>query len=169
MRPAKTTPEMRCSMCGVRLQRKRFNGRLEDYGAFKKRRFCSLSCANSRTKGGLSRKAFHAQARKYRKTACECCGGKARLQVHHINEDWTDNRPTNLQTLCVFCHQFWHATHRRHGVKPSTPMPPMPFLSQLMSQAASDGCVGTVTPSSRSSRRPSSKPISTSGDDHEDV
>lgn len=127
-RQPKPTSEKRCSMCGCRLVRKRFNGRLEDYQAFEMRQFCSLSCANSRTKGGLSRKAYHAQARKHRRESCECCGSDYRLHVHHIDEDWTNNLSTNLQTLCVFCHQFWHATHRRRGVKPSSAMSPMPFL-----------------------------------------
>lgn len=130
-RPAKSTPEKRCTMCGCRLQRRRFGERLEDFQAFMKRQFCSLSCANSRTKGGTSRRAYQAQARKLRKEACECCGSVKLLHVHHINEDWSDNRPENTQTLCVFCHQFWHATHRRAGVKPSTAMPPMPFLSSV--------------------------------------
>ncbi len=120
----KESPEKRCLICGARFQRRRLvGGRLEDLSAYMKRRFCSLSCANSRTKGGLSRKAFHAQARKHRKAACGACGGTSRLHVHHINEDWMNNSPENLQTLCVFCHQFWHATHRRLGVTPSTAMP----------------------------------------------
>lgn len=121
--PRKAEPEKRCMICGKRLSRKRFGTRLEDLTAFKKRQFCSLSCANSRTKGGLSRKAFHAQARKHRKPSCECCGAIKRLQVHHVNENWRDNSTANLQTLCVFCHQFWHATHRRLGVTPSLRMP----------------------------------------------
>lgn len=129
--PAKKTPEKRCMICGARFQRKRFaGGRLEDLTAYMRRQFCSLSCANSRTKGGLSRKAYHAQARKQRKPHREACGGRNRLHAHHINEDWTDNRPKNIQTLCIFCHQFWHAMHRRLGVKPSTPMPGLLSPSQ---------------------------------------
>ena len=125
----KPTPEKRCVICSTRFQRKRFASGLEDYAAYMKRRFCSLSCANSRSKGGKSRKAYCAQARKLRKPACESCGTPSRLHAHHINENWRDNRPENIQTLCVFCHQFWHATHRRRGVKPSTAMPQM--LSRL--------------------------------------
>lgn len=124
MQLVKPTPEKRCGICGTRFQRKRLEGgRLEDVTAFLKRRFCSLSCANSRTRGGLSRKAFHARARKLRRANCQACGTAKKLHVHHINEDWRDNRPENVQTLCIFCHQFWHATHRRLGVKPSVAMP----------------------------------------------
>ena len=136
----KPTPEKRCLICGKRFQRKRFvGGTLEDYTAYMKRRFCSLSCANSRTKGGLSRKAFHAQARKLKATNCAACGSSERLQVHHINENWTDNRPENLQTLCIFCHQFWHAMHRRRGALSSTAMPLMlsPSPSELPIVSAS--------------------------------
>ena len=148
----KPTPEKRCLMCGCRLQRKRFNGRLEDLQAFTKRQFCSLSCANSRTKGGLSRKAFHAQARKHMKPACECCGATKYRHVHHVDEDWTNNAPSNLQTLCVFCHQFWHAMHKRRGVKTSTRMPQL--LSPLPTEPTPewDDCAPTATRSSRRSR-----------------
>jgi hypothetical protein len=126
--PIKSTPEKRCGICGRRFRRIRFeSGRLEDYQAFMLRQFCSLSCANSRSKGGLSRKAFHARARKKRKKFCEACGSKNRLHVHHLDEDWTNNADGNLQTLCIFCHQFWHATHRRLGLKPSMRMPELPF------------------------------------------
>lgn len=122
-------PEKRCSTCGCRLARKRFGERLEDMGAFKKRQFCSLSCANSREKGGKSRKAYHARARKHRLPACECCGDTRYRQVHHVDEDWTNNAPANLQTLCIFCHHFWHAMHIRRGKKCGKRMPDLqPFL-----------------------------------------
>ena len=155
--PAKPTPEKRCSTCGARLLRKRYNERLEDLGAFKRRRFCSLSCANSRSKGGLSRKAFHAQARKHMKPACESCGGKNQRHVHHVDEDWTNNKPANLQTLCAFCHQFWHAMHRRLGVKPSMRMPPL--LSPLPTEPTPewDDCAPTATRSSRRAPKRGSK------------
>lgn len=149
----KKTREKRCGMCGARFQRRRFeSGRLEDLAAFMKRQFCSLSCANSRTKGGLSRKAFHAQARKQRKPHCECCGTSKRREVHHVNEDWTDNSPANLQTLCIFCHTFWHAMHRRLGLKPNSRMPAMlsPCVLERVVALADSG--PTETRSSRRSR-----------------
>lgn len=30
------------------------------------------------------------------------------LQVHHVNDDHTDNRLENLVTVCPFCHQVFH-------------------------------------------------------------
>ena len=127
-RPAKQAPDKRCMICGTRFGRKRFtDGRLEDLTAFMKRGFCSLSCANSRSKGGLSRKAFHYHARKSRLGACECCGANKRLQVHHLDENWMNNESANLQTLCIFCHHFWHAMHRRLGVTPTKRMPKLCF------------------------------------------
>ncbi len=155
----KPDPEKRCMICGCRLQRRRMpSGRLEDLGAFLRRQFCSLSCANSRAKGGTSRKAYHAQARKHRKTECESCGCQTRLHVHHLNEDWRNNDPSNLQTLCIFCHQFWHATHRRLGLKPSQRMPKLDFLSAQVAPPAWDDCAVTAMLLFHSKRRSSSKP-----------
>lgn len=62
------------------------------------------------------------------KTACECCGRKDRLAIHHINEDWQDESPENLQTLCVNCHQQWHGLHRKLGLPCSVPMPSLASL-----------------------------------------
>ncbi len=162
----KPTPEKRCSICGARFQRTRNeSGRLEDYQHFMNRRFCSLSCANSRSKGGLSRNAYQARARKHLKIACECCGTSERLHAHHVNQDWTDNRPENVQTLCVFCHQFWHATHKRLGVEPTKPMPPLASLSPLAPVPEWCDCAVTAMQSMpkrpKRSSKPSSKPKKT--------
>src|SRR6185503_3483318 len=122
--PTKAVPEKRCLICTKHLRRRRYpNGDLQPYNEFMRRKFCSRSCANSRTKGGLSRKAYGAQARKLTKKFCECCGSVSRLHAHHVDEDWKNNNPGNIQTLCVFCHQFWHATHKRLGVSPHGRMP----------------------------------------------
>lgn len=104
---------------------------MQDATSFLRQRFCSLRCSNSRSKGGISRKAFHYQARKMRGPECECCGTTKSLHAHHIDEDWTNNSPGNIQTLCVFCHQFWHAMHRRRGAKPFAPMPDARFFMIL--------------------------------------
>lgn len=122
-----------CETCTRLLQRRRNDsGRLEGYRDFMRRRFCSLSCANSRSKGGASRKAAHYHARKLRGPNCEACGTPHRLQAHHVDENWMNNSPENIQTLCIHCHHFWHALHRRHGVQPTRHMPKLDFLSVKM-------------------------------------
>lgn len=95
------------------MERKRSNGRLEDAGVFRRRRFCSLTCANSRidvTKGTL-----HYRARKLRGPACEACGATTSLHAHHVDQNPANNTPENVQTLCKRCHDFWHATQKRRG------------------------------------------------------
>ena len=162
-RIAKPVQPKNCETCAKPLTRKHnAAGRLEDYRSFTRRRFCSLSCANSRPKGGGSRKASHYQARKLRGPECECCGTTKRLHAHHVNEDWRDNRPENVQTLCIFCHQFWHATHRRLGVKPTARMPRLASLWATTPHPESAGSEPPETPSSRRKRQSSSPASSTS-------
>ena len=150
--PRKLEPTKFCETCALPLLRKHnAAGRLEGYRDFTRRRFCSLSCANSRPKGGESRKAYHYRARKMRGPTCECCGTTKRLHAHHVNEDWKNNSPANVQTLCIFCHQFWHATHRRLGLTPTHRMPSLVSLLAGERPPAWDGCAPTATRSSRRS------------------
>lgn len=88
------------------MERKRYGEQLEDMGAFKRRRFCSLRCAN--TKQDVNPKQLHQRARKFRKSACEECGATTKLHVHHLDENPKNNDPSNLQTLCASCHLRWH-------------------------------------------------------------
>ena len=120
----KSTPEKHCEHCGNAFHRKRCkSGRLEDAGAYLRRRFCSLSCANSQYKGGDSRTRSHVRARKHLASSCAACGSTKNLYVHHADENWKNNSPGNLQTLCESCHKSWHATRRARGVKPAGFMP----------------------------------------------
>jgi hypothetical protein len=110
-----------CECCGTEMQRKRFNGRLEDLSVFMKRRFCSLSCANTRT--DLTKHGYSWRARKHLKKECEACGYARALQAHHIDQDKTHNEPENIQTLCKHCHDFWHTTEKRIGKMVAGRMP----------------------------------------------
>src|SRR5260221_12255202 len=96
-RPATPTPPKSCERCGKPLTRKRFSGRLEDYGTFLRRRFCDLSCANSRS--DVTRGGYLWRARKLRGPKCEACGTTRRLHAHHVNGDITLTTPENIQTL----------------------------------------------------------------------
>jgi hypothetical protein len=135
-----------CEVCGNGFYRRQSPcGAWESQPCFEKRSYCSLSCANSRRKGGISRKAYHAQARKFRGKHCEACGATKRLHAHHVNADWMDNRPENIQTLCTFCHHFWHALHKRFGINPSQRMPVLfsPSPSQRLTELVGSAVMET--------------------------
>jgi hypothetical protein len=95
-----------CANCGIKMSRKRFNGRLEDLSAWKRRRFCSLSCANTRKEVGYHGNSW--RARKHLKKLCEHCRKKRNLHAHHLNKDRTDNSKQNISTLCGRCHALAH-------------------------------------------------------------
>lgn len=41
--------------------------------------------------------------------------GKWALEVHHIDEDRTNNEPDNLMTLCSNCHREMHGLLHEYG------------------------------------------------------
>lgn len=106
--PMIVDPPRNCETCGVPLARKRFkSGRLEDRGAFLKRRHCSLRCANTRRV--VQEDSHRWRARQiHRKVACEQCGATERLHVHHKDRRPANNDPSNLMTLCASCHLKLH-------------------------------------------------------------
>lgn len=112
--PRKADPEKSCETCGMQMERKTINGRLEDAGVFQRRKYCSLTCANTR-KHPKHWGTHHWRARKLIGKACEACQAVTSLQAHHINQNPENNDPTNVQTLCMQCHGFWHATAKRRG------------------------------------------------------
>ncbi len=173
----KTKPERFCERCGKQLIPRVYSSGEEEYGMFMKRRFCSLTCSNTRGKLGESRTQRMVQARDLAlKEMCECCGGKHKLAIHHVNENWQDNSIENLQTLCVYCHQQWHGLHRKLGIPASTRMPPLVFLSESLGltvvhkihwgkfdpRTEWDDCAPMATRSTTKRRRNSSSPRKTS-------
>lgn len=137
-----------CATCGAHMSRKRFGERLEDLSVFRKRRFCSLSCANTRQE--LTKHGYSWRARKHLKTSCEACGSGGVLEAHHVDQDRTNNDTANIQTLCSPCHDFWHATAKRIG-RPIAGR--MPFIvSPTQFPLGWTVLKGSATPSSRRSR-----------------
>lgn len=98
-----------CSRCNKAMTRRRFGNRLEDASVFRKRQFCSLTCANTRGNWGTSSTARHRQSHKSVKERCEVCKGQERLHVHHMDGNHHNNALTNLQTLCASCHRKLHS------------------------------------------------------------
>ena len=68
-----------------------------------------------------------AQRRGYRgkiaKEQCQTCRSKKNLGIHHINLDHYDDRPENLQVLCVSCHMSLHKTAYWKAIQDGT-LPP---------------------------------------------
>jgi 5-methylcytosine-specific restriction endonuclease McrA len=122
--PKKKDPVKYCERCGVKLERARINGRLEDRNVFLRRKYCSLTCANSKP-DSTSKQTYLWRARKLRKDHCEACGTKKSLQAHHIDQNQKNNAPENIETLCKHCHDFWHATQKRLGLPIAGRMPPL--------------------------------------------
>lgn len=107
--PRKKEPEKVCAFCGKKMERKRFNGRLEDLTVFKRRKYCNQTCA-----GAANRKvrptysALLKRALPFRESTCGQCGGQDNLQIHHIDGNPANNARSNLMTLCASCHAKWH-------------------------------------------------------------
>jgi len=61
------------------------------------------------TKPKYTRNSYNRLARKqYIKEFCEKCLSKYKLQVHHIDHNWSNNAKSNIQTLCRKCHIAHH-------------------------------------------------------------
>ena len=113
MRSLKKTSKRACKHCSTPLERKRFNGRLEDAGAFRKRVFCNRSCMADWMEGRMKITAVKNSRRQSAKTVrqeCEICSrSDTRLSVHHRDGNPLNNDPANLQTLCGSCHSRCHS------------------------------------------------------------
>lgn len=102
----KETGVKRCLKCGVEFERGRYNGRLEDYGIWMRRKYCSVGCNYIREVN--ARSSFHRIARQYVKDRCKKCGSKRNLDVHHKDGNWRNNDRSNLETYCHGCHMRLH-------------------------------------------------------------
>lgn len=72
---------------------------------------CGRSCANKmyprRKKTAYRTICFDNHAKE-----CVVCGERRIVEVHHLDEDNTNNSPGNLVPLCPTHHKYWHSRHR---------------------------------------------------------
>jgi hypothetical protein len=90
-----------------------FEGRIKSK-AFKKAKYCSRSCANSRQEW------WNENATRYRtiafqnwKQECAICGFDKIVAVHHIDENHDNNDPHNLIPLCPNHHEMAHSKWKK--------------------------------------------------------
>lgn len=129
--PTQKTGEPRfCACCATLLERKRINGRLEDFGVFNRRKFCNQECmAKAMHKDDPKRQAYNMRARKQSlKPACELCAATEKLSIHHMDRNWRNNSPANLQTLCASCHTSLH--HAAGDISPTREKPPCMYCGK---------------------------------------
>ena len=118
------TMEKYCEYCGNKLERKRFNGVLEDFTVFKNRKYCNRECMKrAYLKIGENKQTYsnaHATARKINelilhKECCETCGSTNNLDIHHIDGNWQNNNLDNLMCLCRSCHAKYEFNKNKIG------------------------------------------------------
>jgi HNH endonuclease len=79
--------------------------------SFERRKYCNYQCvADGRRKHDASRTAFKRHYRKFKKLNCERCNATGKLSIHHLDRNFRNNDPSNLQTLCGSCHSLLHHT-----------------------------------------------------------
>ena len=116
-----------CEVCGRPLERVMKGGRLETDKEFARRHWCSRTCLRLTLQQPRNQNpllaVYSAQALRFKKKACEACGAREKLEVHHVGGNWRDNREENLQTLCHACHRLWHNRAMRVGLRAIGRMP----------------------------------------------
>jgi len=114
----KPTPLRHCEHCGAKLERKRLpRGDLEYLIHFNRRKYCGRVCmalafdARHSAVVGPSTARYH--ARKIVPLGpCNRCGKPKAKDVHHLDGNYLNNSPQNLERICRSCHV---QAHRRKG------------------------------------------------------
>lgn len=86
------------------------------------RRTCSRSCSNTyfrsgRDNGNWRDDSYRTTCFLFHKKECVICGEANIVEVHHYDEDHTNNSPDNLVPMCPTHHQYWHSRYN-YLVKP---------------------------------------------------
>ena len=119
--PLKPTPEKYCEYCNTKLERKRFPcGDIECLNVFKKRKYCNQKCMQKAyvqkrdlTKQRTARNGRYIAQQVKGNGNCEICGNEYSIDVHHKDQNTSNNIPENLQRLCRSCHMLIHRNDNR--------------------------------------------------------
>lgn len=79
-----------------------------------KRITCSRSCANKHFRTGINHgnwkeDAYQTTCFAYHERKCVICDETRILDVHHLDENRSNNKPENLIPLCPTHHRYWHS------------------------------------------------------------
>ena len=118
IKPVKT---VFCVVCGSEIPRRTYpGGQHQQWCYYVKQRYCGFQCAGSdRRKEDPTRAAWQWRARRLKLKNCQRCGSTKRLCLHHIDRNWKNNEPHNIETLCASCHMKEHI-HAGEIISPRT-------------------------------------------------
>lgn len=110
----KPTPLRHCEFCGTKLERKPLpRGGLEYLIHFNRRKYCGRVCmarafdARHSAVVGPSTARYHAR-KIVPPGPCSRCGKPKAKDVHHHDENYLNNSPSNLERICRSCHVRGH-------------------------------------------------------------
>lgn len=78
---------------------------------------CSHACSNKHFRSGPSNgnwkdDAYRSTCFHYHKKECVICGEDKIVDVHHLDENHSNNAPENLIPLCPTHHMYWHSQYK---------------------------------------------------------
>jgi hypothetical protein len=84
---------------------------------YKTSKTCGYSCANTHFRSGpkngnWSDNSYRTTCFHHHDKKCVVCGEENIVEVHHLDENSSNNKPENLIPLCPTHHQYWHSRHK---------------------------------------------------------
>lgn len=105
--------EKDCPVCGEKFT-------TQKRGDSREKRTCSYSCSNTFFRSGENNPNWKEASTQYRtkcfeyhKKECIICKEEKVVEVHHIDEDRSNNDIFNLVPLCPTHHKYWHSEYKK--------------------------------------------------------
>ena len=86
-------------------------------GHIREKTTCSYACSNTYFRSGKNNAnwrddTYRSTCFLYHKKICVVCSEDKIVEVHHLDEDKSNNDPSNLVPLCPTHHQYWHSRYK---------------------------------------------------------